>query len=260
MNESHEAGAGRGTVMVGPDWAQDVWCDYRNYGHFIAQCERRWQAGFRPHLGGKDKDELLRLIRVYQGRTYGKAAPPRTGQRDASGFANNVRAAMAAYQEGDVSQGESHHTTATGVTGMSATLNDMTPEALRDLAARASATANEKEREQAEAKRKAEKDIIPPPGTFWRYNKRVWTVIGFTAQYLNVLVSVDENGNDVRYWFMGTGTQKFSTHKAVNVGVDAERWLAGGHPLSGLKNKDFKENRTFWEGVGRLVLTARDIK
>lgn len=148
MNESHEAGAGRGTVTVGPDWAQDVWCDYRNYGHFIAQCERRWQAGFRPHLGGKDKDELLRLIRVYQGRTYGKAAPRRTRQADASGFANNVRAAMAAYQEGDVSQGESHHTTATGVTGMSATtgtLNDMTVEQLRDLAKRAEATLKEKE-------------------------------------------------------------------------------------------------------------------
>lgn len=140
------------------------------------------------------------------------------------------------------------------------TLNDMTPEQLRDLAKRASATADAKEQEQAAAKRKVEKDIIPPPGTFWRYNRRVWTVIGFPAQHLNVLVSVDENGNDVRYWFMGIGQQKFSTHKAVSVGVDAERWLAGGHPLSALKTKEFKENRTFWEGVGRLVLTARDIK
>ena len=135
------------------------------------------------------------------------------------------------------------------------TLNDMTPEQLRDLALRATATADTKEQEA----RKAEKDIIPPPGTFWRYNRRVWTVIGMYGHYINVLVSVDENGNDVRYWFMGTGTQKFSTHKAVNVGVDAERWLAGGHPLSALKNNDFKENRTFWEGVGRLVITARDI-
>ena len=91
------------------------------------------------------------------------------------------------------------------------TLNDMTPEALRDLAARASATADEKEREQAEAKRKAEKDIIPPAGTFWRYNKRVWTVIA-TPLYSDVLVSADaETGGDLRgWWIPNKETRKFS--------------------------------------------------
>lgn len=91
------------------------------------------------------------------------------------------------------------------------TLNDMTPEALRDLAARASATADEKEREQAEAKRKAEKDIIPPAGTFWRYNKRVWTVIA-TPLYSDVLVSADaETGGDLRgWWIPANKTRKFS--------------------------------------------------
>lgn len=91
------------------------------------------------------------------------------------------------------------------------TLNDMTPEALRDLAARASATANEKEREQAEAKRKAEKDIIPPAGTFWRYNKRVWTVIA-TPGHSDVLVSADaETGGDLRgWWIPSNSTRKFS--------------------------------------------------
>ena len=93
------------------------------------------------------------------------------------------------------------------------TLNDMTPEALRDLAARASATANEKERGQAEAKRKAEKDIIPPAGTFWRYGKRVWTVIGNGGGGLSdVLVSADaETGGDLRgWWIPANKTRKFS--------------------------------------------------
>jgi len=91
------------------------------------------------------------------------------------------------------------------------TLNDMTPEALRDLAARASATADEKEREQAEAKRKAEKDIIPPAGTFWRYGKRVWTVIA-TPGFSDVLVSADaETGGDLRgWWIPANKTRKFS--------------------------------------------------
>ena len=159
---------------------------------------------------------------------------------------------------------------------MSATLNDMTPEALRDLASRASATANQKEQEakrlafeamqakieaeKEKARKLAEKDIIPPPGTFWRYNKRVWTVVGFPKKYLNCLVSVDENGNDVRYWFMGAGESRFSTHKSISYGVDRERWNAGGYPVSALNNEEFKENRTFWEGIGRLVVTVRDIK
>lgn len=89
----------------------------------------------------------------------------------------------------------------------------MTPEALRDLAARASATANEKEREQAEAKRKAEKDIIPPAGTFWRYNDRVWTVIGNGGGGLSdVLVSADAaTGGDLRgWWIPANKTRKFS--------------------------------------------------
>lgn len=104
------------------------------------------------------------------------------------------------------------------------TLNDMTPEALRDLAARASATADGKEMAQkqieqlrkereadAEAKRKAEKDIIPPAGTFWRYGKRVWTVIA-TPGFYDVLVSADAaTGGDLRgWWFPANKTRKFS--------------------------------------------------
>lgn len=91
------------------------------------------------------------------------------------------------------------------------TLNDMTPEALRDLAARASATATQKEQEAADAKRKAEKDIIPPAGTFWRYNYRVWTVIA-TPGGSDVLVSADaETGGDLRgWWIPANKTRKFS--------------------------------------------------
>lgn len=100
----------------------------------------------------------------------------------------------------------------------------MTPEALRDLALRANATADGKEMAQkqieklrkereadAEAKRKAEKDIIPPCGTFWRYGKRVWTVIA-TTQNLDVLVSADaETGGDLRGWWIRKSTvRKFS--------------------------------------------------
>ncbi len=102
----------------------------------------------------------------------------------------------------------------------------MTPEALRDLALRANATADGKEMAQkqieklrkereadAEAKRKAEKDIIPPAGTFWRYNKRVWTVVGNGGVVLSdVLVSADaETGGDLRgWWIPANKTRKFS--------------------------------------------------
>jgi len=106
------------------------------------------------------------------------------------------------------------------------TLNDMTPEALRDLVLRANATADGKEMAQQqieklrkereadkEAKRKAEKDIIPPAGTFWRYNKRVWTVIGNGGGGLSdVLVSADAaTGGDLRgWWIPANKTRKFS--------------------------------------------------
>lgn len=104
------------------------------------------------------------------------------------------------------------------------TLNDMTPEALRDLVLRANATADGKEMAQkqieklrkereadAEAKRKAEKDIIPPAGTFWRYNNRVWTVIA-TPDVSDVMVSADaETGGDLRgWWIPANKTRKFS--------------------------------------------------
>ena len=131
---------------------------------------------------------------------------------------------------------------------------------LSDLIARAQRTMAQQQAAEQEKARKAAKDIIPPPGTFWRYNKRVWTVIGFPKEDTNCLVSVDENGNDVRYWFMSKGEQRFSTHKGISHGEDLERWNAGGHPLSALKTKVFRENKVFWEGIGRLILTVRDIK
>lgn len=100
----------------------------------------------------------------------------------------------------------------------------MTPEALRDLVLRANATADGKEMAQQqieklrkereadkEAKRKAEKNIIPPAGTFWRYNDRVWTVIATPGDW-DVLVSADaETGGDLRGWWIHVNkTRKFS--------------------------------------------------
>lgn len=133
------------------------------------------------------------------------------------------------------------------------TLNDMTPEQLRDLAKRASATADTKEQEA----RKAEKDIIPPPGTFWRYNKRVWTVAEFEG-VTRLLISADTDGGDVRYWFFSANR----TFTELRNGViwHKEAFAAGGYPLSELRQSIARKTESIQSAIGKLILTARDIK
>lgn len=152
------------------------------------------------------------------------------------------------------------------------TLNDMTPEALRDLVLRANATADGKEMAQQqieklrkereadkEAKRKAEKDIIPPAGTFWRYNDRVWTVAANDSQSISILLSADKDGNDIRYWFFYPRHKMFSD-LCTTFGTDALAWNAGGHHRETLFISMSRNWPSIQAAVGRLVLTARDIK
>lgn len=138
---------------------------------------------------------------------------------------------------------------------MTGTLNDMDVAQLRDLAQRAEATAKQKE----QAARKAEKDIIPPPGTFWRYNKRVWTAVSGKKEHFNILLSADENGGDVRYWFFDGRYKTFSALKE-KVSYCIKEWKAGGHPWSDLRISHSRNDTSLQAAVGKLILTARDIK
>lgn len=153
------------------------------------------------------------------------------------------------------------------------TLNDMTPEALRDLMLRASATADGKEMAQQqieklrkereadkEAKRKAEKDIIPPAGTFWRYNKRVWTVATNTGRTLNLLLSVDKDGRDLRYWFFNRTSKPTFSSLFSSVNQYRNEWDAGGYSFTDQLVSAYRNDAAVQATVGKLILTARDIK
>ena len=109
---------------------------------------------------------------------------------------------------------------------------------------------------EKEKVRKAEKDIIPPPGTFWRYNDRVWTVVLYGTS--RIIMSADLDGGDVRYWcYYGTGT--FSGIRK-SVFYTKELFDMGGHPLYELKKSISRKDDKIHSAVGRLILTARDIK